>query len=228
MLFLGIGPFRAFGCRGQLAVKNCRWLIAGVQPRLHGICQMQLTRTAPVKCCRLLSTFPRIQAREKPENPPSHNFTLIYSFPAIRILRVISRLKLAQTGITMLLLPPVHYLYYQGQVTYTLMCYSTGIAVFAAIMLYSLSHYLRRVVGMIYLDNSKTTLKVSHLTFWGNRRDLYLPVTDVMTLGDTGDSKNEPLLCLKRYSCPDTLYFSTRFGHVMDKQGFELVFGKFS
>ncbi|KAJ8284036.1 hypothetical protein COCON_G00028860 [Conger conger] len=228
MLFLGIGPFQAFGRRGQLALKNCKWLIAGVRPLPRGICQVHPRRTAPVNRCSLLSTFPRNQACGKPEDPLPHNFTVIYSFPAIRIIRVISRFKLLQTGITTLLLPPVYYLYFHGQVTYTLMCYSTGIAVFAAIMLYSLSHFFRKVVGMMYLDSSKTTLKVSHLNFWGNRRDLFLPLTDVMTLGDTGDSKKEPILRLKRYTCPDTLYFSTRFGHVMDKQAFELVFGRFS
>ncbi|KAJ8246005.1 hypothetical protein GJAV_G00262630 [Gymnothorax javanicus] len=228
MLFLGIGPFQAVGRRGQLAAKKCRWVITGARTLPHGICQVHPRRTVPVQCCRILSTFPINKAHGKPEDTPSQNFSLIYTFPAIRILRVISRLKLLQTGITVLLLPPVYYLYFQGQATYTIVCYSTGIAFFAAFMLYSLSFYLRRFVGRMYLDDSKTTLKVSHLSFWGHRRDLYLPVTDVMMFGDTGDSRNEPLLSLKRYSCPDTLYFSTRFGHVVDKQAFESVFGRLS
>ncbi|XP_036406288.1 transmembrane protein 186 [Megalops cyprinoides] len=228
MLFLRIVPSLAFGCRGPSLLKNCNWLLRGFPRIPHGCSQVHVGRTAALHNCRALSTLPGTQTVSKPVDHHSHNFTLIYTFPAIKVLRVISRLKLFQTGITFLLLPPVHYLYFQGQVTYNLMCYSTGIAVFAAIMLYSLSHYLRRFVGMMYLDDSKTTLKVSHLTFWGYRHDIYLPVSDVMTLGDTGDSRNEPLLRLKRYSCPDTLYFSTRLGRVVDKQAFEMVFGSFS
>ncbi|XP_040891719.1 transmembrane protein 186 isoform X3 [Toxotes jaculatrix] len=112
-----------------------------------------------------------------------------------------------------------------GDVSFYLVSYTTGIALFAGVMLYTASHFFRRVVGMMYLDPSQTTLKVSHLTFWGKRHDIYLPVSDVMTIGDTGDSANETILKLKRYSSPQTLYFSMHFGRVMDRQGFEKVFG---
>ncbi|KAI7791466.1 putative transmembrane protein 186 [Triplophysa rosa] len=155
----------------------------------------------------------------------SKKYNLIYAFPAIKGLRALSRLKLMQTGITVILLPTVYYLYLQGQASVTLLTYSTGIAVFAGIMLYSISHYVRRVVGMMYLDSTQTTLKVSHLTFWGHRRDIYLPVSDVMTLGDAGDTKGEPILRFKRYSSSDSMFFSTRLGRVVDKDAFEKVFG---
>ncbi|XP_067272266.1 transmembrane protein 186 isoform X2 [Pseudorasbora parva] len=158
----------------------------------------------------------------------SRKYDLIYAFPAIKGLRALSRLKLMQTGITAVLLPAVYYLYLQGQASALLMSYSTGIAVFAGVMLYSISHYVRRVVGMMYLDSTQTILKVSHLTFWGHRRDLYVPVSDVMTLGDSGDSKGEPILRLKRYSSSDTMYFSTRLGQVVDRNAFEKVFGSLS
>ncbi|KAG2455870.1 TM186 protein, partial [Polypterus senegalus] len=153
-------------------------------------------------------------------------FTLLYRFPAIKFLRVVSRLKLLQTGITIVVLPSVYYLYVQGEATYTLFAYSTGIAIFAAVMLYSMSHYLRRVIGMMYLNESKTVLKVSHLTFWGKRHDFHVPVHDVIPLGDTGDSHNEVLLQLKRYSQPEVLYFTCRLGQVIDSERFTHVFGK--
>lgn len=158
----------------------------------------------------------------------SRKYNLIYAFPAIKGLRALSRLKLMQTGITVVLLPSVYYLYLQGQASGMLMSYTTGIAVFAGIMLYSISHYVRRVVGMMYLDSSQTILKVSHLSFWGHRRDVYMPVSDVLTLGDSGDTKGEPILRLKRYSSSDTMYFSPRLGRVVDKNAFEKVFGSLS
>ncbi|XP_066510870.1 transmembrane protein 186-like isoform X2 [Hoplias malabaricus] len=155
----------------------------------------------------------------------SQNYSLIYAFPAIKGLRALSRLKLMQTGITAALLPTVFFFYLQGQASITLLTYTTGIATFAAVMLYVISYYIRRVVGMMYLDSTHTKLKVSHLSFWGHRRDIYLPVSDVMTLGDTGDSPGESILQLKRYSCSDTFYFSPRLGLVVDKHSFEKVFG---
>ncbi|RVE75599.1 hypothetical protein OJAV_G00000620 [Oryzias javanicus] len=155
----------------------------------------------------------------------TQNYSMIYNLPQIKLLRAVSRLKLLQTAVTAVILPPVYVLYFQGAASFFLVSYSTGIAVFAGVMLYTFSHFFRRVVGRMYLDPSQTVLKVSHLTFWGKRHDMYIPVSDVMTIGDTGDSANETILKLKRYSSPETLYFSVYFGKVVDRRGFEKVFG---
>ncbi|XP_007542644.1 transmembrane protein 186 [Poecilia formosa] len=176
-------------------------------------------------CCGNLT--PKITTLVRYSDLSTQKYSMIYIMPHIRLLRAVSRLKLFQTAITLVILPPVYFLYFQGIVSLYLVSYSTGIALFAGGMLYIASHLFRRVVGMMYLDPSLTTLKVSHLTFWGKRQDIYLPVSDVMTIADTGDSASETILKLKRYSSPDTFYFSTRFGRVIDKQGFEKVFGSF-
>lgn len=157
----------------------------------------------------------------------TQKYTVIYTLPYIKHLRAVSRLKLLQTAITVVILPAVYVLYLQGAASSFAVGYTTGMALFAGAMLYTASFFLRRVVGMMYLDPSQSTLKVSHLTFWGKRRDIYLPVSDVMTIGDTGDSLNETILKLKRYSSPETLYFSTHFGRVVNKEAFEMVFGSF-
>ncbi|XP_020787170.1 transmembrane protein 186 [Boleophthalmus pectinirostris] len=153
-------------------------------------------------------------------------YTMIYRLPQIKLLRAVSRLKLLQTGITVFILPPVYYFYLQGDLSLFLVAYSTGIAGFAGVMLYTASYFFRRVVGMMYLDPSRTILKVSHLTFWGKRSDLFLPVSDVMTIADTGDATSETILRLKMYSSPKTFYFSTYYGSIVDLEGFEKVFGR--
>ncbi|KAL1005753.1 hypothetical protein UPYG_G00063540 [Umbra pygmaea] len=197
--------------------------LCNIQPHRHSVLDPRWTPS--IQHNYPAPPSPYVTALAKCSDLSTQKFTLIYSFPHIKILRAVSRLKLLQTGITMVILPPVYYMYFHGDASYFLVSYSTGIAAFAAIMLYSASHYLRRVVGRMYLDESQTTLKVSHLTFWGGRNDKYLPVMDVMTFGDTGDSSGEPILRLKRYSSPETLYLSTRLGRVVDRQAFEKVFG---
>lgn len=189
----------------------------GVQPHSPGHTPIQQSFYGPI--------IPKVTALVRYSDLSTLKYNMIYTFPHIKLVSALSRLKLLQTGITVVILPPVYFLYLQGDISFFLVGYTTGIAVFAGIMLYTASHFLRRVVGMMYLDPSQTTLKVSHLTFWGRRHDIYLPVTDVMTIGDTGDSANEKILKLKRFSSPQTLYFSTYFGRVVDKQGFEKVFG---
>lgn len=153
------------------------------------------------------------------------DFTLIYSLPHMRLLRAVSRLKLLQTGLTVLALPAVGVLHLQGSASLLLLGYSAGLALLAGAVLYTASHFFTRVVGLMYLDRAETTLQVAHLTFWGRRRDLWLPLDDVMTIGDTGDSESEPILRLRRFSTTDTLYFSTRFGRVLDRRRFQKVFG---
>ncbi|XP_075035935.1 transmembrane protein 186 [Mixophyes fleayi] len=154
------------------------------------------------------------------------NFNLIYKFPGIQYCRAISRLKLLQTTLTVLLIPPIYYYYLQGQLSQFTVVYFTGTAVFAGFMLYSLSYYLRRIIGMIYVDDDVTTLKVSYLTFWGNRRNLFVPVEDVKKLSETGDGKRELIFQFGRYSSPDVLYFTTRFGQILDREKFTFIFGE--
>ncbi|KAM4698411.1 transmembrane protein 186 [Rhinophrynus dorsalis] len=171
-------------------------------------------------------SFSDLLPSEQKDTCDSEKFTLIYKFPGIRYCRALSRLKLLQTTLTVVFLPPIYYYYLQGQVTYSAMVYSTGTAIFAAVMLYCLSYYLRRIIGMMYLNANGTILKVSHLTFWGKRRDFLIPVEDVKTLADTGDSKHETILQFKRYNSPDVLYFTTRFGHILDRERFLKIFGE--
>lgn len=169
--------------------------------------------------------IPKITAVVRYSDLSTQKYTMIYNLPYIKHLRALSRLKLLQTAITVMILPPVFVMYLQGDVSSFLVGYTTGIALLAGAMLYTASHFFRRVVGMMYLDPSQTSLKVSHLTFWGKRHDIYIPVSDVLTIGDTGDSTTETILKLKRYSSPQTLYFSIRYGRVVDQLGFEKVFG---
>ncbi|XP_058495802.1 transmembrane protein 186 [Solea solea] len=170
------------------------------------------------------SLTPKITALVRYSDLSSQKYTMIYTLPHITLLRAISRLKLLQTAITVVILPPVYVLYLQGSASFSVVSYTTGMALFAGAMLYTASHFFRRVVGIMYLDPSQTTLKVSHLTFWGQRNDIFLPVSDVMTIADTGDSTKETILKLKRYSNSQTMYFSTYYGRVVDQLGFEKVF----
>ncbi|XP_035516147.1 transmembrane protein 186 [Morone saxatilis] len=190
----------------------------GLQPHSPGHTLTQQSSHGPF--------IPKITGLVRYSDLSTEKYTTIYTLPYIKHLRAASRLKLLQTAFTIVILPPVLVLYHQGLVPFSLVGYTTGIALFAGVMLYTASHFFRRVVGIMYLDTSHTTLKVSHLTFWGRRHDIYIPVSDVMTIADTGDAADEMILTLKRYSSPQTFYYSTQFGRVVNKEGFEKVFGR--
>ncbi|XP_061848996.1 transmembrane protein 186 isoform X2 [Colius striatus] len=156
----------------------------------------------------------------------TEEFKLVYRFPGIKHCRVLSRLKLLQTATTMVTLPPICYLYLQDQVSQNILFYTTGIALFAGAMLYSMSYFFRRIIGLIYLNESGRTVRVAHLSFWGRRNDIYCPIETVMPLDEVGDSKGELLLQFKRYDSTDVLYFTIKFGHIVDRQKFAQIFGE--
>ncbi|XP_078273704.1 transmembrane protein 186 [Rhinoraja longicauda] len=174
--------------------------------------------------CRALSMDGH-EYRTQGKTADHEHFTAVYRFQGIRFFRAISKFKIVQTGITVALLPTVYYFYLQDLVQCSLVSYITGLSGFAIVMLYSMSYYLRHFIGMLYLNDSGTTLMVSHLTFWGNRNDFYVPVKDVVPLGDTGDATNETILQFRRYNSTEVFYFTIKFGQIIDKQKFLQVFG---
>ncbi|XP_005295303.2 transmembrane protein 186 [Chrysemys picta bellii] len=183
------------------------------------------TGLAPYRCTGSLTPTNRVLDKSMIEN--KEQFKLVYKFPGIKYCRIFSRMKLLQTAITIVILPPVYHLYLQEQVSQAFVLYVTGTACFAAAMLYGISYFLRRMIGLMYLNEAGTMVKVAHLTFWGRRKEIYCPVESVMTLDDTGDAKNEVLLQFKQHNSTQVLYFTLTFGHIVDKQRFAQIFGGF-
>ncbi|NXD62903.1 TM186 protein, partial [Eolophus roseicapillus] len=169
---------------------------------------------------------PTAVVRQKTADGKPEEFKLVYRFPGIEYCRMLSRLKLLQTGITLLMLPPVCYLYLQDQVSRGIFLYTAGIAFFAGAMLYGMSYFFRRIIGLMYLSETGRTVKVAHLTFWGRRNDIYCPLETVIPLDEVGDSKGELLLQFKRCNSTDVLYFTIRFGQIIDREKFMQIFGE--
>ncbi|KAJ7411065.1 transmembrane protein 186 [Willisornis vidua] len=164
--------------------------------------------------------------QQKAVDGRAEEFKLVYRFPGIKYCRVLSRLKLLQTATTAVMLPPIWYLYLQDQVSQNILLYTTGLAAFAGAMLYGMSYFFRRIIGLIYLSESGQTVRVAHLTFWGRRNDIYCPIETVVTLDEVGDSKEELLVQFKRYNSTDILYFTIKYGKIVDREKFTQIFGE--
>nr|XP_009484808.1 PREDICTED: transmembrane protein 186 [Pelecanus crispus] len=208
-----VRPSYFFGTWECLQSQN--WRVNGVNPGRQREPSVCLCHSAPAAVVRQKAVD------EKPEE-----FKLVYRFPGIKYCRVLSRLKLLQTATTVVMLPPIYYLYLQDQVSQSILLYTTGIALFAGAMLYGMSYFFRRIIGLIFLHETSRTVKVAHLTFWGRRNDIYCPIETVMTLDEVGDRKGELLLQFKRYNSTDILYFTIKFGQIVDRQKFTQIFGE--
>ncbi|XP_036166844.1 transmembrane protein 186 [Myotis myotis] len=164
-------------------------------------------------------------SKEKPPGTETEKFQMIYRFDAIRAFGYVSKLKVAQTALTVLALPPGFYWYSQGLLTFDNLCLMGGIAGFALAMLYWMSYFFRRLVGILYVNESGTVLRVAHLTFWGWRQDSYCPVAEVIPMTETQDRPQEIFVRIQQYSGKQTFYLTLRYGRILDRERFTQVFG---
>ncbi|XP_025272328.1 transmembrane protein 186 isoform X1 [Canis lupus familiaris] len=163
--------------------------------------------------------------KEKAAGTEAEKFQIIYRFDAIRTFGYLSRLKVAQTALTLLALPPGFYWYSHGLMTLSSLYFAGGIAGFALAMLCWMSHFFRRLVGILYVNEAGTVLRVAHLTFWGRRQDTDWPVADVVPMTETSDRPQELFMRIQQYSGKQTFYLTLRYGRVLDRERFTRVFG---
>uniref|UniRef100_G1LWC2 Transmembrane protein 186 n=2 Tax=Ailuropoda melanoleuca TaxID=9646 RepID=G1LWC2_AILME len=163
--------------------------------------------------------------KEKPAGTETEKFQMVYRFDAIRAFGYLSQLKVAQTALTLLALPPGLYWYSHGLVTLGSLCFAGGIAGFALAMLCWMSHFLRRLVGILYVNEAGTVLRVAHLTFWGRRQDTDWPVAEVVPMTESRDWPQELFVRIQQYSGKQTFYLTLRYGRVLDRERFTQVFG---
>ncbi|DAA15578.1 transmembrane protein 186 [Bos taurus] len=164
-------------------------------------------------------------SKEKPLGPETEKFQMVYRFDAIKAFGYLSRLKVAQTALTVAALPPGLYCYSQGLMPFSSLCLAGGVAGFALAMLCWMSHFFRRLVGILYVNEEGTVLRVAHLTFWGRRQDTYCPVADVIPMTESPDRPQELFMRIQQYSGKQTFYLTLRYGRVLDQERFTQVFG---
>ena len=231
--------------RGLLV--RCQWnrhILRGASPRsLCGVIHHRHTsqqqsqgsfirsHTSRSFLCRDTARTPWIIIRSTSSQPVSsqvQDFTAFYKFPYIVHMNVVSRLKLYQTGLVVAVLPLTFIANSMGYIPVEAVHFVTGIAGFATVMLYVMSHFFRRIIGFMYLNKAMDTVKVSHLTFWGRRRDIFLPVDSIVPLADFETNPRDSFVLLKQYDSKEVLYFNISLGGIKDKAKFEHVFGKIS
>ena len=114
--------------------------------------------------------------QEHTKQGKGEEWDVVFRLPSIRYLGLISRLKIAHAGLMAASSVPAYRAYQAG----TLDSLETGAAAVAIVSatgaLYALSWFVRRVVGLLAVSQNKDRVRISHLTFWGRRRDVVLPM----------------------------------------------------
>lgn len=110
-----------------------------------------------------------------------NDYKCIYQFTYINHLRIVSRMKIYQTGAS-IIFGISSIVMYEMEILTDMMKLAVlnGLMVFALIMLLIMSRTLVRVVGKLYISNDGKHLIVSHLNFFGKRSDAKFLVDDVL------------------------------------------------
>lgn len=160
-----------------------------------------------------------------PEEVKEEKFSKFYFFPYISQVRFLSRLKLYQTGVTIAFVPLSTFLYSINIATLWNVQAGLAIATFACGMLYVMSAMFQRVVGMLSFNDREDIVRLSYLTFFGKRRELYLPVENIVPLSELPDNPGDVYVKVKWEGAKDTFYLSIKYGTIIDLIKFRKVFG---
>lgn len=82
-----------------------------------------------------------------------------------------------------------------------------------------------KLVGFAYIKNDLKTVKLAYIDFWGRRKNIELPVSDLVPLSDLPAVPTDPVyLTLRRFSSKQTFKMNLKYGVVLDKKLFNIVF----
>ena len=169
---------------------------------------------------RSLSAVGRVQFQRPPlrelhngSSPSRDEATVFYRWPTIRHFRLLSRSKLYQLVLMGLLLPPATVSYTQGGLPGSTLSTAYVAAGGTLSLLLSLSHLFTRVIGeMAYLPSSGQ-VRLSTLTFLGDRRDILVSPHHLLPLQDRGILQGVEVVGHSRI-----FRYSTRYGQVIDRE----------
>lgn len=216
-----------------------RYLCGGLKPYIRFVQNRSITRNNFLnKTWTLNSCIPCIysahnrltrtvstEAKPVEGHASAASFTTVYRFNYIVHLKVLARLKIYQTVFTLVAVPQAFYLHSSGDLSTQMLYASAGLASLACIMLYVMSFSIRKVVGILAMSDDNMNVKISHLSFWGKRKDILCDVSDIVPLADMSESPTHVYVKLKRYSTSTDLNLFVRHGRITDISKLQNILG---
>lgn len=130
--------------------------------------------------------------------------------------RFISKLKVYQVTFMAALLPLTAHWYAVGTATAKEFAFG-GVAILGTgAVLAIVSYYFRRLAGEMRYSPGKDTLRISTLTFWGNRRELVFPVDRVVLFVESQTHMGRAFQQLEIIGHDEIFLWSIRYGRVLN------------
>ncbi|CAG9857092.1 unnamed protein product [Phyllotreta striolata] len=146
-------------------------------------------------------------------------YKTIYKFPYIKQFVLMDRIKLYQTSVTALCAPFSIILHQLDYISGDVVGFIWALGFSMCLTLYSVGFLTTKHVGFIYYNEEENLVKVAYGDFWGRRKEIEIPVKDIVPLSDLPVSWTDGLFIkFKRFSTPEVLRLNFRFGVVVDKE----------
>ncbi|XP_066140435.1 transmembrane protein 186 isoform X2 [Euwallacea fornicatus] len=147
----------------------------------------------------------------------SADFKMIYKFPYIHYFGLINRLKIYQTVISIAASIGVAGLGAMGIISSELVTATIGVAMSGCLFFHSLGFVTARFIGIIYFNENTNMIQIAYVDFWGRRRDVQMPVNDIIPRTELPESKiNKVWHPLVRYSSKEILKLQLQIGKTFD------------
>lgn len=93
----------------------------------------------------------------------------------------------------------------------------------ASLSLFTFGWAATRTICYLYTNIECDRVILSHIDFWGRRRDTEIDTRDIIPINDI-ETPNQIILPFKRYSIDGTMYYSSRVGQILDRPRFNRIF----
>lgn len=155
-------------------------------------------------------------AAKRAQEPLAFDEVTIYRWPTMKHFRFISKFKVYQVSFMLALLPPSLHWYATGALTtWGLACGGVALAGTTSVLMV-VSHYFSKLVGEMRFDTRRDVLRISTLTFWGNRREVELPAHKIVMFVESQTRMGGAFQHLEVTGHGETFLWSLRYGRVLD------------
>ena len=179
-----------------------------------------------------LSTKTSKTVKNSPAND-SDTYKEIFRFAHIPILLMVCRGKIYITASLLTCSPIILYSWffdYLGQQALNVFGSLIG---FSVGTLFFFGEFFRRCVCLVYISKDDTTVKLSHMSFWGKRKNIEVPLEDIIPLSETSERVGNIFWKVSFYPNSDAskivdrsnLQICTKFGNVKDNEAMIKIFG---
>lgn len=147
---------------------------------------------------------------------PTKQGVVLYKWPTMKHFRFISKFKIYQVSLMLLLFPPAAYWYSLEKLSGQALGFGGVALLGTTAALAVISHYFSRIAGELSYDPLSETLRISTLTFMGNRRETVFLVDDVVSFVESQTRMGGAIQRLEVKGQQGVFLWSLRYGRVLD------------